>query len=107
MKELDIVLKALAEGLKVMAQGIDLVAGKIDEIASDDKVNKSAAAKPSRKAKKTGKKVVAPLKDKNGETPKKARQRPGSINSGHSGHRPKGRSGNQQHRTGPKNRLRP
>ena len=49
MKELDIVLKALAEGLKVMAQGIDLVAGKIDEIASESKAEKKPAPKTPRK----------------------------------------------------------
>ena len=48
MKEFDVALKAVAEGLRTMAQGMEKIAEKIEESTP----KKQAKAKPVRKAKK-------------------------------------------------------
>ena len=58
MKEIDVFLKRLVEGMKATAQGIEALAEKLDSIANysvDDKVK----AKPARKAPSKPKKPVA------------------------------------------------
>ena len=55
MKEFDVALKAVAEGLRTMAQGMEKIAEKIEESTP----KKQAKAKPVRKAKKAPAKKTA------------------------------------------------
>ena len=53
MKEIEISLKTVVDGMKVMAQGIEALAEKLDTIAKslvDEKPKRKAKAKPARKA---------------------------------------------------------
>jgi predicted Rossmann fold nucleotide-binding protein DprA/Smf involved in DNA uptake len=58
MKESDVFLKTVVEGMKAMAQGIEALAEKLDGIAKA-KLDEKAKAKPTRKAPATPKKKVA------------------------------------------------
>ena len=68
MKEIDVFLKTVVEGMKAMAQGIEALAEKLDTIAKsrvDDKVKaKSARKLPSKPKKSVAKKAAkkAPAK---------------------------------------------
>ena len=65
MKDLDALLKAVADGLEAMAEGIHSIAKKVDELAKGE-----APEKPAKKAKPAAKKkAVAP----SGKAPKKAK----------------------------------
>ena len=53
MKEIEVFLKTVVDGMKVMAQGIEALAEKLDTIAKslvDEKPKRKAKAKPARKA---------------------------------------------------------
>ncbi len=58
MKELDVVLKTVVDGMKAMAQGIESLAEKVDGIAKA-RFDEKAKAKPARKAPVKPKKKVA------------------------------------------------
>jgi predicted Rossmann fold nucleotide-binding protein DprA/Smf involved in DNA uptake len=61
MKELDVFLKTVVEGMKVMAKGIETLAEKLDTIAKsrmDETPKRKAKAKPARKAPAKPKKPV-------------------------------------------------
>ena len=64
MKDLDALLKAVADGLEAMAEGIHTIAKKVDELAKGEAPEKPTRAKPAAK-----KKAVAPT----GKAPKKAK----------------------------------
>jgi ATP-dependent Clp protease ATP-binding subunit ClpA len=51
MKELDMLIKTVADGLKSMAQGVEKLAGKVESISKslDGSVKQKAPAKPKRK----------------------------------------------------------
>ena len=51
MKELDVLLKAVADGLEAMADGIHVIAKKVDSMAKAQTQEKPAKAKPARKRK--------------------------------------------------------
>ena len=55
MKELDALLKSIADGLEAMADGIHTIAKKVDELAKNQAPEKTAIAKPA-----TEKKVATP-----------------------------------------------
>ena len=65
MKEIDVFLKTVVEGMKAMAQGIEALAEKLDTIATS-RVDEKGKAKPARKApskpKKSAAKKAAPKK---------------------------------------------
>jgi biotin operon repressor len=58
MKEIDVFLKTVVEGMKAMAQGIEALAEKLDTIATSH-VGKKGKAKPARKAPSKPKKSAA------------------------------------------------
>ena len=58
MKELDVFLKTVVDGMKVMAQGVESLAEKLDGIAKA-RLDEKAKAKPARKAPAKPKKKVA------------------------------------------------
>jgi predicted Rossmann fold nucleotide-binding protein DprA/Smf involved in DNA uptake len=58
MKELDVFLKTVVDGMKVMAQGVESLAEKLDGIAKA-RLEEKAKAKPARKAPAKPKKKVA------------------------------------------------
>ncbi len=61
MKDLDVFLKTVVDGMRSMAQGIEILAEKMDIIAKsrmDEKPEKKAKAKPARKAPAKPKKPV-------------------------------------------------
>lgn len=58
MKESDVFLKTVVEGMKAMAQGIEALAEKLDGIAKA-KLDEKAKAKPTRKAPAKPKKKVS------------------------------------------------
>jgi predicted Rossmann fold nucleotide-binding protein DprA/Smf involved in DNA uptake len=60
MKELELLLKSVADGLKAMAEGIHTIAKKVDDIAKAQSPNKPAKAKKTakRKAKPASKKFT-------------------------------------------------
>jgi predicted Rossmann fold nucleotide-binding protein DprA/Smf involved in DNA uptake len=61
MKDLDVFLKTVVDGMKVMAQGIETLAEKLDTIAKarlDETPKRKAEAKPARKAPAKPKKPV-------------------------------------------------
>ena len=58
MKELDVFLKTVVDGMKVMAQGVESLAEKLDGIAKA-RLEEKAKAKPARKAPVKPKKKVA------------------------------------------------
>ena len=61
MKDLDALLKAVADGLNSMAEGIHTIAKKVDDLAKGEAPNKPAKAKPANKRKPSAKKkAVAP-----------------------------------------------
>ena len=64
MKESDVFLKTVVEGMKVMAQGIEALAEKLDTIAKSrvDKVKAKPAHKAPSKPKKSVAKKAAPKK---------------------------------------------
>ncbi len=65
MKEIDVFLKTVVEGMKTMAQGIEALAKKLDTIAKsrvDDKVKAKSARKSPSKPKKSVAKKAAPKK---------------------------------------------
>ncbi len=65
MKESDVFLKTVVEGMKIMAQGIEALAEKLDTIAKsrvDDKVKAKSARKSPSKPKKSVAKKAAPKK---------------------------------------------
>ena len=65
MKEIDVFLKTVVEGMKAMAQGIEALAEKLDTIAKsrvDDKVKAKSARKSPSKPKKSVAKKAAPKK---------------------------------------------
>ena len=64
MKDLDVLLKAVADGLNDMAQGIHAIAKKVDDLAKGQ-----APEKPNKAKSTTKKKTVAPSK----KTSKKAK----------------------------------
>lgn len=64
MKDLDALLKAVADGLEAMAEGIHSIAKKVDELAKGQAPEKPTKAKPAAK-----KKAVAPSR----KAPKKAK----------------------------------
>ena len=51
MKDLDVLLKAVADGLEAMADGIHAIAKKVDDLAKDQAPEKQAKAKPAAKKK--------------------------------------------------------
>ena len=51
MKDLDALLKAVADGLNAMAEGIHSIAKKVDELAKGQAPKKSAKAKPANRKK--------------------------------------------------------
>ena len=57
MKELDVVLKTVVDGMKVMAQGVESLAEKLEGIAKA-RLDEKAKAKPARKAPEPKKKVA-------------------------------------------------
>ncbi len=61
MKELDVFLKNVVDGMKVVAQGVESLAEKLDGIAKA-RLDEKAKAKPARKAPKPKKKVVKAVK---------------------------------------------
>ena len=70
MKDLDALLKAVADGLEAMAEGIHSIAKKVDELAKGEAPKKPAKAKPANKRKPAAKKkAVAP----SGKAPKKTK----------------------------------
>ena len=67
MKELDVFLKTVVEGMKVMAQGIETLAEKLETIAKsrmDETPKRKAKAKPARKAPAKPKKKPVAKKEK-------------------------------------------
>ena len=64
MKDLDALLKAVADGLEAMAEGIHTIAKKVDELAKGEAPEKPTRAKPAAK-----KKAVTPT----GKATKKAK----------------------------------
>ena len=64
MKDLDAVLKAVADGLNAMAEGIKVIAKKVDDLAKGEAPEIPAKAKPAAKQK-----AVAPSR----KAPKKAK----------------------------------
>ncbi|MEN8780561.1 MAG: hypothetical protein ABF292_05570 [Desulfobacterales bacterium] len=64
MKDLDALLKAVADGLEAMADGIHAIAKKVDDLANGQAPKKPAKAKPA-----TKKKAVAPSR----KAPRKAK----------------------------------
>ena len=65
MKEIDVFLKTVVEGMKAMAQGIEALADKLDTIAKsrfDDKVKAKSARKSPSKPKRSVAKKAAPKK---------------------------------------------
>ena len=66
MKDLDVFLKTVVDGMRSMAKGIEILAEKMDTIAKsrmNEKPKKKAKAKPARKAPAKPKKAV-PKKEK-------------------------------------------
>jgi predicted Rossmann fold nucleotide-binding protein DprA/Smf involved in DNA uptake len=63
MKDLDALLKAVAEGLEAMAEGIHSIAKRVDDLAKGQAPKKPAKAKPAAK-----KKAVAPSGKKTKKT---------------------------------------
>ena len=66
MKDLDVFLKTVVDGMRSMAKGIEILAEKMDTIAKsrmNEKPKKKAKAKPARKAPAKPKKPV-PKKEK-------------------------------------------
>ena len=61
MKEFDVALKAVAEGLKTIALGMEKIAEKLEESVPKEKSKRKAKSKPVRKAK-TKTKKAAPKK---------------------------------------------
>ena len=57
MKELDVFLKTVVDGMKVMAQGVESLAEKLDGITKA-RLDEKAKAKPERKAPEPKKKVA-------------------------------------------------
>jgi predicted Rossmann fold nucleotide-binding protein DprA/Smf involved in DNA uptake len=57
MKEIEVFVKTVVDGMKVMAQGIETLAEKLDTIAKS-RFDEKAKAKPARKAPAKPKKVV-------------------------------------------------
>ena len=64
MKDLDALLKAVADGLETMAEGIHAIAKKVDDLAKGEAPEKPTKAKPAAKSK-----AVAPSR----KAPKKAK----------------------------------
>ena len=64
MKDLDALLKAVADGLEAMAEGIHAIAKKVDDLANGEAPKKPAKAKPA-----TRRKAVAP----SGKAPRKTK----------------------------------
>ena len=65
MKELDTLIKTVADGLKSMAQGVEKLAEKVEGIGKSLAEEKSKTkAKPKRKAPQKAKKKAAPAKKK-------------------------------------------
>ena len=64
MKEIDVFLKTVVEGMKAMSQGIEALAEKLDTIAKSrvDKVKVKSARKAPSKPKKSVAKKAAPKK---------------------------------------------
>ena len=65
MKEIDVFLKTVVEGMKAMAQGIETLADKLDTIAIsrfDDKVKAKSARKSPSKPKRSVAQKAAPKK---------------------------------------------
>lgn len=64
MKEIDVFLKTVVEGMKAMSQGIEALAEKLDTIAKSrvDKVKAESARKAPSKPKKSVAKKAAPKK---------------------------------------------
>ena len=58
MKELDVVLKTVVDGMKVMAQGVESLAEKLEGIAKA-RLDEKAKAKPARKTPAKPKKKIA------------------------------------------------
>jgi len=59
MKEFDVALKAVAEGLKTLAQGMEKIAEKLEESIPKKKTKVKAKAKPARKTAAKPKKAPA------------------------------------------------
>ena len=51
MKDLDALLKAVADGLEAMAEGVHSIAKKVDDLAKGEAPEKPAKAKPANKGK--------------------------------------------------------
>ena len=64
MKDLDALLKAVADGLEAMAEGIHTIAKKVDELAKGEAPEKPTRAKPAVKKKAGTPPKKAPKKDK-------------------------------------------
>ena len=62
MKELDVVIKTVVEGLRSIAQGVEKIAEKLEESAPKEKLKRKAKAKPVHKAKAKPKKAAAKSK---------------------------------------------
>jgi predicted Rossmann fold nucleotide-binding protein DprA/Smf involved in DNA uptake len=70
MKDLDALLKAVADGLEAMAEGIHSIAKKVDDLAKGEAPEKPVKAKPAAKKKAAvKKKTVAPSR----KAPRKAK----------------------------------
>lgn len=57
MKEIDVLLKSVVEGMKAVAQGIDVLAEKLDTVAKSH--GRKVKAKPGRRAPSKPKKSIA------------------------------------------------
>ena len=64
MKDLDALLKAVADGLEAMAEGIHAIAKKVDDLAEGQAPEKPAKAKPAAKKKAVASSRKAPKKAK-------------------------------------------
>jgi len=59
MKEIDVVIKTVVDGLRTIAQGVEKIAEKLEESAPKAEPERKAKAKPVRKAKAKPKKTAA------------------------------------------------
>ena len=62
MKDLDALLKAVADGLETMAEGIYAIAKKVDDLSKGEATEKPTKAKPSAKKKSVSPSGMAPKK---------------------------------------------
>ncbi len=78
MKELNVFLKTVVDGMKVMAQGVESLAEKLDGIAKA-RLDEKAKTKPARKAQAKPKKKVAKKAVKKAVTKKPVAKKPATV----------------------------